>query len=265
MERHSAGKTHVLSPMDGLRHEVETTMLDPTVDGDDFRKALELAQRASVSRDPKWAQSEGITVHQNPYLQKYARHAYVLDPGLGCEGSEHEGLNPYMVKRYRSPKEAGIQAGTLNALGGVLEGYDSTVTTARVVALTGDGCSPPACVMERAPGQSLRSRYEPAVVPYGDPHLWFQQLMQQLTMLRGEMDEILGPITSRLLLNDIDRHGNAGANVFCHLDEAGQERLTIIDQPYVGVVSGLWRAAMWNMVARHEGITGLLDNMARVR
>ena len=80
--------------------KVETEIIMPEIAiGDDFGQAMELAERAAISRDAQWAREEDIKVEQNRILAREGmRHVYVLNP----EGN-------YVVKRFRSIGEAAIQ------------------------------------------------------------------------------------------------------------------------------------------------------------
>lgn len=252
MERGSIRKANVLSPMDQCEHAVTTRVLSPELDEQDpvIGEALELAQIAAVSRNACWARDRGVGVLQNYALAKDAPHSYVID-------------GPYPVKRYLSEKDALIQAATLNTLHGVLAERGSRVHTARVLALASDGCSPPAGVLERAPGVSLRQQYQPEVLPYGDRGEWHDAMMAELRGVQEELDDILGHAMSRLLVNDIMRFSNAGANVFGH-DINGERHITLIDQPCVGLMSGLWHAATLGLAVRHRGWAEALDSLRRV-
>ena len=62
--------------------KVETEIIMPEIAvGDDFGQAMELAERAAISRDAQWAREEDIKVEQNRILAREGmRHVYVLNP-----------------------------------------------------------------------------------------------------------------------------------------------------------------------------------------
>lgn len=91
--------------------KVETEIIMPEIAiGDDFGQAMELAERAAISRDAQWAREEDIKVEQNRILAREGmRHVYVLNSEVN-----------YVVKRFRSIGEAAIQRDTMNTLYDVL-------------------------------------------------------------------------------------------------------------------------------------------------
>lgn len=78
----------------------------------------------------------------------------------------------------------------------------------RVLALVGDGYSPPAGVIERAQA----SHYE----RYGMDRSYrrYEALMTDLDDVQRKVDEMIGRFASRVLINDTRRRYNEGTNVF---------------------------------------------------
>ena len=245
----------VKSPMDREYHQVTERVFCPEeLDNVDFQQALALAALASVSRSPGWVSDEAEAI-QNKFLAANIPHAYVLDPK---KESPLEKKSPYMVKRYRTKKEALIQAATLNTLGTIFAEHESDITTSRVLALVGDGYSPPAGVIERAPGRSLQEWY-------GTDRSYrrYEALMTHLDYIQQEVDRVIGRFASRVLINDIRREYNEGTNVFSvdkvTKDGGCYEEITIIDQPFTEFTSGLCMAALSKIAWEHRGLRGMLD------
>ena len=124
----------VKSPMDREYHQVTERVFCPEeLDNADFQQALALAAIASVSRNPGWVSDEAEAI-QNKFLAASMPHAYVLDPKKETPLEEE---SPYMVKRYRTKRDAWIQILTLNRLNIKLAEHESDITTSRVLALVG--------------------------------------------------------------------------------------------------------------------------------
>lgn len=245
----------VKSPMDREHHQVTERVLYPEeLDNADFQQALALAAIASVSRNPGWVSDEAA-VSQNKFLAANIPHSYVLDPK---KESPLEKKSPYMVKRYRTKREAGIQATTLNMLNMTFAEHESDITTSRVLALVGDGCSPPAGVIERAPGRSLREWYG-----MDRSYRRYEALMTHLGYIQQEADETIGRFASRVLINDIRREYNEGTNVFSvdtvTKDGGCRELITIFDQPFTAFTSRLCMAALCEVARKRRGLRGMLD------
>ena len=245
----------VKSPMDREHHQVTERVLYPEeLDNADFQQALALAAIASVSRNPGWVSDEAA-VSQNKFLAANIPHSYVLDPK---KESPLEKKSPYMVKRYRTKREAGIQAATLNTLNMTFAEHESDITTSRVLALVGDGYSPPAGVIQRASGKSLRERYG-----MDRSYRRYEALMIHLDYIQQEVDRVIGRFASRVLINDIRREYNEGTNVFSvdtvTKDEEYGELITIIDQPFTGFTSEICMAALFKIAWEHRGLRGMLD------
>lgn len=245
----------VKSPMDREYHQVTERVFCPEeLDNVDFQQALALAAIASVSRSPGWVSDEAEAI-QNKFLAASMPHAYVLDPKKETPLEEE---SPYMVKRYRNKRDAWIQILTLNTLNMTLAEHESDITTSRVLALVGDGCSPPAGVIERAPGRSLREWYG-----MDRSYRRYEALMTHLDYIQQEVDEVIGRFASRVLINDIRREYNEGTNVFSvdtvTKDEEYRELITIIDQPFTGLTSGLCMAALCEVARKRRGLRGMLD------
>mgnify|MGYP001682839541 FL=1 len=245
----------VKSPMDREHHQVTERVLYPEeLDNADFQQALALAAIASVSRNPGWVSDEAAAI-QNKFLAANIPHSYVLDPK---KESPLEKKSPYMVKRYRTKREAGIQAATLNTLNMTFAEHESDITTSRVLALVGDGYSPPAGVIQRASGKSLRERYG-----MDRSYRRYEALMTHLGYIQQKADEIIGCLASRVLINDIRREYNEGTNVFSvdtvTKDGGYYEAITIFDQPFTEFTSGLCIAALSKIAWEHRGLRGMLD------
>ena len=241
--------------MDREYHRVAERVLYPEeLDNADFQQALALAATASVSRNPGWVSDEAA-VSQNKFLAANIPHSYVLDPK---KESPLEKKSPYMVKRYRTKREAGIQAATLNTLNMTFAEHESDITTSRVLALVGDGYSPPAAVVERAPGRSLREQYG-----MDRSYRRYEALMTHLGYIQQKADEIIGCLASRVLINDIRREYNEGTNVFSvdkvTKDGGYYEAITIFDQPFTEFTSGLCIAALSKIAWENRGLRGMLD------
>ena len=245
----------VKSPMDREYHQVTERVLYPEeLDNADFQQALALAAIASVSRSPGWVSDEAEAI-QNKFLAARMPHAYVLDPK---KESPLTKKSPYMIKRYRTKKEALLQIATLNTLDEIFVEHESDITTSRVLALVGDGYSPPAGVIQRASGKSLRERYG-----MDRSYRRYEALMTHLGYIQQEVDETIGRFASRVLINDIRREHNEGANVFSvdtvTKDGECYEKITIFDQPFGEFTSGLCMAALSNLARRRRGLRGMLD------
>ncbi len=241
--------------MDREYHQVTEKVLYPEeLDNADFQQALALAAIASVSRNPGWVSDEAEAI-QNKFLAASMPHAYVLDPKKETPLEEE---SPYMVKRYRTKRDAWIQILTLNMLNMTLAEHESDITTSRVLALVGDGCSPPAGVVERAPGRSLREWYG-----MDRSYRRYEALMTHLDYIQQEIDRVIGRFASRVLINDIRREYNEGTNVFSvdtvTKDEEYRELITIIDQPFTGFTSGPCMAALCEVARKRRGLRGMLD------
>ena len=68
--------------------KIETEIIMPEIAiGDDFGQAMELAERAAISRDAQWAREEDIKVEQNRILtRKELRHViFPLSPISLCD------------------------------------------------------------------------------------------------------------------------------------------------------------------------------------
>lgn len=199
--------------------KVETEIIMPEIAvGDDFGQAMELAERAAISRDAQWAREEDIKVEQNRILAlEGMRHVYVLNP----EGN-------YVVKRFRSIGEAAIQRDTMNTLYNVLRDAECPVSAVRVLAMASNGALPPAAVIERAPGGSINSQFMPEQA-YRDRFVSCRSaMMKELEIVRRYLDQALGRTASRILVNDICSSDNEGNNVFTHTVN-GERRFTLID------------------------------------
>ena len=215
--------------------KVETEIIMPEIAiGDDFGQAMELAERAAISRDAQWAREEDIKVEQNRILAREGmRHVYVLNP----EGN-------YVVKRFRSIGEAAIQRDTMNTLYDVLRYAECPVSAVRVLAMASNGVLPPAAVIERAPGGSINSQFMPEQA-YRDRFVSCRSaMMKELEIVRRYLDQALGRTASRILVNDICLSNNAGNNVFTHTGEDGEKRFTLIDQPFTWLPAGFYKAAL---------------------
>ena len=201
--------------------------------GDDFGQAMELAERAAISRDAQWAREEDIKVEQNRILAREGmRHVYVLNP----EGN-------YVVKRFRSIGEAAIQRDTMNTLYNVLRYAECPVSAVRVLAMASNGVLPPAVVIERAPGGFINSQFMPEQA-YRDRFVSCRSaMMKELEIVRRYLDQALGRTASRILVNDICSSNNAGNNVFTHTVN-GEKRFTLIDQPFTWLPYGVYRTAL---------------------
>ena len=214
--------------------KVETEIIMPEIAiGDDFGQAMELAERAAISRDAQWAREEDIKVEQNRILAREGmRHVYVLNP----EGN-------YVVKRFRSIGEAAIQRDTMNTLYDVLRYAECPVSAVRVLAMASNGVLPPAAVIERAPGGSINSQFMPEQA-YRDRFVSCRSaMMKELEIVRRYLDQALGRTASRILVNDICLSNNAGNNVFTHTVN-GEKRFTLIDQPFTWLPYGVYRTAL---------------------
>ena len=245
----------VKSPMDRKYHQVTERVFCPEeLDNVDFQQALALAAIASVSRNPGWVSDEAA-VSQNKFLAANIPHSYVLDPK---KESPLEKKSPYMVKRYRTKREAGIQAATLNTLNMTFAEHESDITTSRVLALVGDGYSPPAGVIERAPGRSLREQYG-----MNKDNRNYYAIMEELNRIQRKIDRVIGRFASRVLINDIGREYNEGTNVFSvdkvTKDGGYYEAITIFDQPFTEFTSGLCIAALSKIAWENRGLRGMLD------
>ena len=201
--------------------------------GDDFGQAMELAERAAISRDAQWAHEKGIKVEQNRILAlEGLRYVYVLNPEGG-----------YVVKRFRSIGEAAIQRDTMNTLYDVLRYAECPVSAVRVLAMASNGVLPPAAVIERAPGRSINSQFMPDQA-YRDRFVSCRSaMMKELEIVRQHLDQALGRIASRILVNDICLSSNVGNNVFTHTFN-GEKRFTLIDQPFTWLPDGVYRTAL---------------------
>lgn len=222
--------------------KVETEIIMPEIAiGDDFGKAMELAERAAISRDTQWAREEDIKVEQNRILAREGmRHVYVLNP----EGN-------YVVKRFRSIGEAAIQRDTMNTLYNVLRDAECPVSAVRVLAMASNGVLPPAAVIERAPGGSINSQFMPEQA-YRDRFVSCRSaMMKELEIVRRYLDQALGRTASRILVNDICSSNNAGNNVFTHTFD-GERRFTLIDQPFTWLPAGFYKAALLGLQMRSQ-------------
>ena len=220
--------------------EVETEIIMPEIAvGDDFGQAMELAERAAISRDAQWAREEDIKVEQNRILAREGmRHVYVLNP----EGN-------YVVKRFRSIGEAAIQRDTMNTLYDVLRYAECPVSAVRVLAMASNGVLPPAAVIERAPGGSINSQFMPEQAYFDRIASCRSSMMEELKVVRQHLDQALGRTASRILVNDICLSNNAGNNVFTHTVN-GEKRFTLIDQPFTWLPDGIYRAALLGLQMR---------------
>lgn len=221
--------------------KVETEIIMPEIAvGDDFGQAMELAERAAISRDAQWAREEDIKVEQNRILAREGmRHVYVLNP----EGN-------YVVKRFRSIGEAAIQRDTMNTLYDVLQRAGCPVSSVRVLAMASNGALPPVAVIERAPGESINSQFMPEQAYFDHIVSCHSSMMEELKVVRRHLDQALGRTASRILVNDIDLSNNAGNNVFTHTGEDGEKRFTLIDQPFTWLPAGFYRAALLGLRLR---------------
>lgn len=220
--------------------KVETEIIMPEIAiGDDFGQAMELAERAAISRDAQWAREEDIKVEQNRILAREGmRHAYVLNP----EGN-------YVVKRFRSIGEADIQRDTMNTLYDVLRYAECPVSAVRVLVMANNGVLPPAAVIERAPGGSINSQFMPEQA-YRDRFVSCRSaMMKELEIVRRYLDQALGRTASRILVNDICLSNNAGNNVFTHTVN-GERIFTLIDQPFTWLPAGFYKAALLGLQIR---------------
>ncbi len=220
--------------------KVETEIIMPEIAvGDDFGQAMELAERAAISRDAQWAREEDIKVEQNRILAREGmRHVYVLNP----EGN-------YVVKRFRSIGEAAIQRDTMNTLYDVLRYSECPVSAVRVLSMASNGVLPPAAVIERAPGGSINSQFMPEQA-YRDRFVSCRSaMMKELEIVRRYLDQALGRTASRILVNDICSSNNAGNNVFTHTVD-GERRFTLIDQPFTWLPAGFYKAALLGLQMR---------------
>ena len=220
--------------------KVETEIIMPEIAiGDDFGQAMELAERAAISRDSKWAREEYIKVEQNRILAREGmRHVYVLNP----EGN-------YVVKRFRSIGEAAIQRDTMNTLYDVLQRAGCSVSSVRVLAMASNGALPPAAVIERAPGESINSQFMPEQAYFDHIVSCHSSMMEELKVVRQHLDQALGRTASRILVNDICLSNNAGNNVFTHTVN-GEKRFTLIDQPFTWLPAGFYKAALLGLQMR---------------
>ena len=220
--------------------KVETEIIMPEIAiGDDFGQAMELAERAAISRDAQWAREEDIKVEQNRILAREGmRHVYVLNP----EGN-------YVVKRFRSIGEAAIQRDTMNTLYDVLRYAECPVSAVRVLAMASNGVLPPAAVIERAPGGSINSQFMPEQAYFNRFVSCRSAMMKELEIVRRYLDQALGRTASRILVNDICLSGNVGNNVFTHTFN-GEKRFTLIDQPFTWLPGCLYRAALLGLQMR---------------
>lgn len=214
--------------------KVETEIIMPEIAiGDDFGQAMELAERAAISRDAQWAREEDIKVEQNRILAREGmRHGYVLNP----EGN-------YVVKRFRSIGEAAIQRDTMNTLYGVLQRAGCPVSSVRVLAMASNGTLPPAAVIERVPGESINSQFMPEQAYFDRIVSCHSSMMEELKVVRQHLDQALGRTASRILVNDICLSNNAGNNVFTHTVN-GEKRFTLIDQTFTWLPYGVYRTAL---------------------
>ena len=229
----------VKSPMDREHHQVTERVLYPEeLDNADFQQALALAAIASVSRNPGWVSDEAA-VSQNKFLAANIPHSYVLDPK---KESPLEKKSPYMV----------------NTLNMTFAEHESDITTSRVLALVGDGYSPPAGVIERAPGRSLREQYG-----MDKDSRNYYAIMDELNRIQREIDRVIGRFASRVLINDMRREYNEGANIFSGVkvteNKEYAEIFTLFDQPFTGFTAGLCRTALLDMARRRRGLRGMLD------
>ena len=220
--------------------KVETEIIMPEIAvGDDFGQAMELAERAAISRDAQWAREEDIKVEQNRILAREGmRHVYVLNP----EGN-------YVVKRFRSIGEAAIQRDTMNTLYDVLRYAECPVSAVRVLAMASNGVLPPAAVIERAPGGSINSQFMPEQAYFNRIVSCRSSMMEELKVVRQHLDQALGRTASRILVNDICLSSNAGNNVFTHTVN-GEKRFTLIDQPFTWLPAGFYKAALLGLQMR---------------
>ena len=220
--------------------KVETEIIMPEIAiGDDFGQAMELAERAAISRDAQWAREEDIKVEQNRILAREGmRHVYVLNP----EGN-------YVVKRFRSIGEAAIQRDTMNTLYDVLRYAECPVSAVRVLAMASNGVLPPAAVIERAPGGSVNSQFMPEQAYFDRIVSCRSSMMEELKVVRQHLDQALGRTASRILVNDICLSNNAGNNVFTHTVD-GERRFTLIDQPFTWLPAGFYKAALLGLQMR---------------
>lgn len=220
--------------------KVETEIIMPEIAvGDDFGQAMELAERAAISRDAQWAREEDIKVEQNRILAREGmRHVYVLNP----EGN-------YVVKRFRSIGEAAIQRDTMNTLYDVLRYAECPVSAVRVLAMASNGVLPPAAVIERAPGGSINSQFMPEQAYFNRIVSCRSSMMEELKVVRQHLDQALGRTASRILVNDICLSNNAGNNVFTHTVN-GEKRFTLIDQPFTWLPAGFYKAALLGLQMR---------------
>ena len=220
--------------------KVETEIIMPEIAiGDDFGQAMELAERAAISRDAQWAREEDIKVEQNRILAREGmRHVYVLNP----EGN-------YVVKRFRSIGEAAIQRDTMNTLYDVLRYAECPVSAVRVLAMASNGVLPPAAVIERAPGGSINSQFMPEQAYFDRIVSCRSSIMEELKVVRQHLDQALGRTASRILVNDICLSNNAGNNVFTHTVN-GEKRFTLIDQPFTWLPAGFYKAALLGLQMR---------------
>ena len=220
--------------------KVETEIIMPEIAiGDDFGQAMELAERAAISRDAQWAREEDIKVEQNRILAREGmRHVYVLNP----EGN-------YVVKRFRSIGEAAIQRDTMNTLYDVLQRAGCPVSSVRVLAMASNGVLPPAAVIERAPGGSINSQFMPEQAYFDHIVSCHSSMMEELKVVRQHLDQALGRTASRILVNDICLSNNAGNNVFTHTVN-GEKRFTLIDQPFTWLPAGFYKAALLGLQMR---------------
>ena len=220
--------------------KVETEIIMPEIAiGDDFGQAMELAERAAISRDAQWAREEYIKVEQNRILAREGmRHVYVLNP----EGD-------YVVKRFRSIGEAAIQRDTMNTLYDVLQRAGCPVSSVRVLAMASNGVLPPAAVIERAPGGSINSQFMPEQAYFDHIVSCHSSMMEELKVVRQHLDQALGRTASRILDNDICLSNNAGNNLFTHTFN-GEKRFTLIDQPFTWLPYGVYRTALFALQMR---------------
>ena len=220
--------------------KVETEIIMPEIAiGDDFGQAMELAERAAISRDAQWAREEYIKVEQNRILAREGmRHVYVLNP----EGD-------YVVKRFRSIGEAAIQRDTMNTLYDVLQRAGCPVSSVRVLAMASNGVLPPAAVIERAPGGSINSQFMPEQAYFDRIVSCRSAMMKELKVVRQHLDQALGRTASRILVNDICLSNNAGNNVFTHTIN-GEKKFTLIDQPFTWLPVGFYKAALLGLQMR---------------
>lgn len=185
-------------------------MLAPDMDEGRIDAALEIAQ---------FLGQYGLTRTRDRYGSERIANIHISRNSARLPSCTiHDSESDMYIKSYKHTVDAELQYRTMNVLYRRLARQDVGVRAVRHLAVLENGQMRPTAVIEPAVGESVQR----SVCTYMERRVLAKDIA-------GRLDMVLGSVTRRILINDIERSTNMAGNL--NRDDAGVYHL--YDQPFI--------------------------------